>query len=90
MMLVQLQITAPVSGSGLGATETISVTIKNFGASTQSNFDVQYVLDGGSPVVENFAGPINSEEEITFDFAQTGDFSVLGPHTLDVSTSLGR
>jgi hypothetical protein len=84
-----IEITAPVSGTGLGASETISATIKNFGATTQSNFDVQYILDGGSPVVENFAGPINSEEEITFDFSQTGDFSVLGPHTLEISTSLG-
>jgi hypothetical protein len=83
-----LEISSPVTGSGLGD-ETISVTIKNFGVTTQSNFDVQYVLDSGTPVVENFAGPIGSEEEITFDFSQTGDFSELGPHTLTVSTTLG-
>ena len=83
-----LEITAPVSGSGLGSTETISVTVKNFGASTQSNFDVQYVLDGAPAVVETFAGPITSEEEVTYDFTQTADFSVLGTYNLTVSTSL--
>src|SRR5690606_20469701 len=35
------EITAPVSGPGLGI-ETITATIKNFGATTQSNFNVQY------------------------------------------------
>ncbi len=82
-----LEITAPVSGTGLG-TETISVTIKNFGAVTQSNFDVQYVIDGGTPVVETFAGPIDSEEEVNYDFTQTADFSALGTYNLSVSTSL--
>lgn len=83
-----LEITSPVSGSGLGNAETISVTIKNFGADSQSNFDVQYSIDGGTPVVETFAGPIASEAEATFDFAQTADFSVLGTYNLSVSTAL--
>ncbi|MBZ0328314.1 MAG: T9SS type A sorting domain-containing protein [Altibacter sp.] len=84
-----LEITAPVSGSGLSNAETISVTLKNYGAATQSNFDVQYVIDGGTPVVETFAGPILAEEEISFDFATTADFSALGTYNVSVSTALG-
>jgi len=83
-----LEITAPESGSGLGM-QTISFTLKNFGAATQSSFDVQYVLDGDSPVVESFAGPITSEEEVTYSFTQQGDFSELGNHDLTVTTLLG-
>ena len=83
-----LEITAPVSGANLGNAETITATIKNFGASTQSNFDVQYVIDGGTPVVETFPGPIGSEEEISFDFTQTADFSAIGTYNVTVSTSL--
>lgn len=82
-----IEITAPVSGSGLGM-ETISVDIRNFGASTQSNFDVQYTINGGAAVVETFAGPINSEETVSFDFATQGDFSDLGIYEVTVSTSL--
>src|SRR5690606_34391358 len=41
-----IAITAPVSGYGLG-NETITATIKNFGASTESNFNVQYTINGG-------------------------------------------
>ncbi len=83
-----IEITAPVSGSGLGNNETITATIKNFGATTQSNFNVQYVIDGGTPVVETFAGPIASEQEMTYSFTQTADFSALGTYNLTVSTSL--
>lgn len=82
-----LKITAPESGSGLGIV-TVDVTIKNYGAVSQSNFDVQYIVDGGTPVVETFTGTINTEEEITFSFAQTADFTDLGTYNLTVSTSL--
>lgn len=82
-----IEITAPVSGSGLGD-ESITVTLKNFGASTQSSFDVQYVLDNGTPVVETFTGPIVSEEEVSFTFAQTVDLSALGVYTIVVTTLL--
>ena len=80
-------ITAPVSGYGLG-NETITATIKNYGAATQSNFDVQYTINGGSPVVETFPGPIASEQEMTYSFAQKGDFSALGTYEITVSTAL--
>ncbi len=82
-----LEITAPMSGSGLGM-ETISVNIKNFGASPQTGFDVQYTINGGTAVVETFTGTINSEEEVVFDFATQGDFTALGSYTVVVSTSL--
>ncbi len=81
------EITAPVSGPGLG-NETITATIKNFGASTQSNFNVQYVIDGGTPVVENFVGPIVSEQQVSYSFTQKANFSALGTYNVTVSTSL--
>ncbi len=82
-----LEVTAPETGSGLG-NETITVTIKNFGAASQSNFDVQYTVNGGSPVIETFAGPIASEAEVSYNFAQTADFTALGSYTVTVSTDL--
>ncbi len=82
-----LEITAPTTGSGLGV-ETISVNIKNFGASPQSGFDVQYAVDGGTPVVESFTGTINAEEEVVYNFGTQFDFSALGSYTIVASTSL--
>lgn len=80
-------ITAPVSGPGLGI-ETITATIKNFGAAPQANFDVQYVVNGSAPVIENFPGPINPDQEVSYNFAQTADFSAPGIYTVTVKTSL--
>lgn len=83
-----IEIVAPSSGSGLGM-ETISVNLRNFGASPQSNFDVQYSINGGTPVVETFTNTLNSEEEMVFSFATQGDFTALGSYEITASTSLG-
>lgn len=82
-----IEITSPSTGSGLG-NETVSVTLKNFGAVTQSNFDVQYTVNGGTPVVETFAGSIDSEEEVTYNFTEQADLTELGSYTIVVSTLL--
>ena len=81
------EITAPETGSGLGL-ETISVTIKNYGAEEQSNFDVSYTVNGGDPVIETFAGPIGSEEIASYSFTEQADFSELGIYDVLVKTSL--
>jgi hypothetical protein len=84
-----IEISAPASGNGLSASETVSVVVKNFGVNAQSNFDLEYTLDGGTPVVETFTGTLNSEEETTYDFTQTVDLSALGSYTFTAKTSLG-
>jgi len=82
-----IEITAPVTGQGLGV-ETISANIRNFGATAQSNFDVQYTVNGGTAVVETFTGTLNSEEESVFDFATQADLSPVDTYTIVVSTDL--
>ena len=81
-------ITAPVSSSSLTNAETITVTIKNFGADTQSNIPVRYILDGNNPVNETYVGSIASGQEVSFSFVTAGDFSALGNHQLSVATTL--
>ena len=81
------EITAPVSGSGLGL-ETLTVTLENFGALPQSNFDVSYVVNGGTPVTETYTGTLDSEESASFSFTQELDLTALGPYEITVSTAL--
>lgn len=81
-------ISSPVSGSYLGNNETVIVTIENFGAITQSNFNVSYILDGGTPVIEQVSGPLTQESTIEYTFTATADLSVIGYHELVVTTSL--
>ncbi|MGB0788327.1 MAG: GEVED domain-containing protein, partial [Marinirhabdus sp.] len=81
-------ITAPVSGTGLTATEDITVEITNFGGEPQSNFDVTYTLDGDPPVTEVVPGPLAGNSTLLHTFAQTGDFSQIGSYNLSATTSL--
>ena len=82
-----LGVSAPSSGSELGV-EEITMIIKNIGLSPQSNFDVQYSINGDTPVIETFTGTIGSEETASYSFTQTSDFSELGVYNVTVKTLL--
>lgn len=81
------EITAPNSGSGLGL-ETLTVTLENFGALTQTNFDVTFSVDGGTPVTETYTGTLDAEQTANFSFAQQLDLTALGPYEITVTTAL--
>jgi len=80
-------ITSPHSSSGLGD-ETVTIRVKNFGAVSQSGFNVQYTIDAGAPVVQSFPGTIDSEEIQSFNFTQTADLNGVGTYTLASRTTL--
>jgi len=80
-------ILSPETGSGLGM-ETISIALENYGASAQTGFDIQYSINGDTPVVETYMPTIASGENLVFDFAQQADLSSLGVYTIEVSTLL--
>lgn len=67
---------APVSGIDLTNTESVTVTIKNFGTSDAANFPVSYTINGGAPVMETVAQTITPTNSISYTFAQTADLSV--------------
>ncbi|NAS31869.1 T9SS type B sorting domain-containing protein [Flavobacteriaceae bacterium R38] len=71
-----------------GNTETVEVEITNFGTASQSNFDVTYILDGGTPVTETFTGTVNGNSTATYTFTVTADLSVPGVHIIQASTTL--
>jgi hypothetical protein len=81
------EITSPVSGTYL-SNETVTVTIENFGALSQTNFDISYLLDNGEPVTETVSGPIGGESTLVYSFTNPVDLSVIGYHALSVTTSL--
>jgi MYXO-CTERM domain-containing protein len=81
-------IDAPGSVGCGATTEAVTVTIQNFGAAPQSNFDVQYTIDGGAPVVETFTGTIASQATASFTFATLANVATSGPHPLTAATLL--
>ncbi len=82
-----VDITSPTSGDGLG-NETVTITIQNFGTAAQSGFDVNYIVDGGTPVVENVAASVAGGETISYSFMTTADLSNIGDYTISSSTLL--
>jgi hypothetical protein len=63
----------PYTGS-----ETVEVSLYNYGTDSQSNFDVELIVDGSSVATETFAGTIAAGSSATFTFAQTIDLSAAG------------
>jgi len=80
-------ITSPVSGNGLGM-ETVTVDIQNFGGMPQSNFDVSYTMDNGTPVVEQVAGPLAPGATVSHSFAAQVDLSAFQSYSFTATTSL--
>lgn len=81
------EITGPEDGEGLGM-EPVDIVVQNFGAASQSNFDVSYSIDGGTAVVETITGPLAPGATMPYTFAALGDFSVVGTHLVSSSTLL--
>jgi hypothetical protein len=80
-------IASPITSPDL-EDEIVTVRVKNFGGASQSGFNLEYTVDGTTPVVESFSGAIESEEEVTYSFSQTADFSEVGAYTISSKTSL--
>jgi len=77
----------PNTGFSLGV-EDIVIGVKNAGAITQSNFDVQYRVDGGAWVSETIPGPLAMGESITYTFNQAYDFSAFGEYYIEAEVIL--
>ena len=83
-----LTIDEPVTGNTFDATEPIIITIRNFGSNDITNPEVQYTIDGGTPVVENYSGTITAGTSETYTFTQTADLSSNGTFVIEAKTNL--
>ncbi|PKA82741.1 putative secreted protein (Por secretion system target) [Ulvibacter sp. MAR_2010_11] len=72
----------------LGAAEDIVISIRNFGINGITNPAVQYQIDGGTPVVENYSGTIAPGVTVQYTFATTADLSAPGTYVIDARTNL--
>lgn len=83
-----VDIITPASAS-LGSQEEVTITIRNFGKETQSNFTVSYRIDNGSIVTETFTGSLASTEQTEFTFSTPANLSEVGrTYTLTAQTNL--
>lgn len=68
-------ITSPVSGPLTNA-EDIVINIKNFGINDIVDPEVQYTIDGGTPVVETFTGILAAGATESYTFSTPADLSI--------------
>ena len=69
-----ISLVTPVSGI-LSSTETITVTIRNFGENSATGFDVSYQANSGTVITEAFTGTIASNASVQFTFTTPADLS---------------
>ena len=75
--------------SVLTDSEIVTVSIRNFGSNAITDPMLQYTVDGGAPVVEQFSGTIGLGATETFSFSTPVDLSVdLQTYELVVTTLL--
>ncbi len=81
-------ITSPSTGNNLSSTETVTVTIKNYGTSTQTTIPLSYTMNGNSPVNETYSGSIAPGGTDSYSFTATADLSALGVYDFVAYSSL--
>ena len=69
-------ISAPVTqNNNFTTSETVTVTIQNFGSQAASGFPVSYKLGNGTPVTQNYTGAIAAGATATMTFSTTCDLT---------------
>ena len=81
------EISSPVSGTNLSATELVTIEITNFGGAEQSNFEVSYELNG-EQVTETVDGPLAGNSSIDYIFTQTADLSAFGLYEITATVNI--
>ena len=74
---------------GLTNVETVKVTIRNASSNPISNIPIRMVVDGGTPVIEIFAGPLAADASTQYIFTNKADLSALGNHTILINVQYG-
>jgi len=72
-----ISIDTPTDGT-LSNSETVTVTVFNFGENAASGFNVTYQVDGGGVISEAFVGTLATQTSAQHTFATTADLSTEG------------
>ena len=78
------------SACDLGNAEIVTMEIVNAGGSSQSNFDVSYTVNNGTPVVETITNVVNSGDTIVYSFNTSLDMSTDGIYNIDYECLLSN
>ncbi|WP_103864948.1 T9SS type A sorting domain-containing protein [Aquimarina sp. I32.4] len=83
-----ISVDAPQNNSTYTNNETITVTIKNYGTTAQSNIPISYTINGATAITETFTGTVAPLETASFSFATSADLSTERTYTVTAETNL--
>lgn len=88
---IQLKtIDEPITNKcGLTNAETVKVSIRNASSNPISNIPIRMVVDGGTPVIEIFAGPLAANSSTQYIFTNKANLSAFGNHTILINVQYG-
>jgi gingipain R/gingipain K len=83
-----LELTAPVSGQDLTATEQVKVKVKNNGSSSITSVKYILTVDGGTDIEETDNTTIAPNADYTYTFSAVADLSAYSTHTVKVAVEI--
>lgn len=87
--LVAISVDSPMSGCELTDAEEVRITFWNKGLTAVGNFDVGFIVDGGTAQIETYPATVNTGDTVSFTFAsEFADLSAPGAHTITAFTAL--
>ncbi len=75
-------------GCDFSTTESISVTVVNYGGDGQVGIPLYYSINGGTPVSGNIVTYMNAGDTLSYTFTTTADLSTAGNYYLTAWTDL--
>lgn len=81
-------ITAPNTGVNLTNAEPVTITIQNFGTAAQSNFPVNYTINGGTPVTATVTSSIAGGATLSYTFTTPANLSAYGTYNFQACANL--
>ena len=81
-------LVTPQNSPSLTASETVEIQIKNFGIDTPSVFNVGYIFENGTPIIDTINFELAPDSTYNHIFMPTVDLSVVGEYEFRVFTDL--
>jgi len=74
---------------GMTNAETVKVTIRNASSSPISNIPIRMVVDGATPIVETYIGPLAANTTVQYELTNKANLLAPGNHIIVINVQYG-
>lgn len=83
-------VESPASSPELTEEEMVSVSIRNYGLNTENLFNIGYIFEGGTAIIEEINQAIEPDEIYTHTFTDLVDMSEVGDYQFKFFTNINE